>query len=907
MKSFAVFFLTAALVNAADFYTGQAARLVIGQTTFTAQDSGASDQLLGGVGGVAYANDTLFVTDSNRLGASPTNHRVLVFRNLSGQLPALRSEIAPDISRCPVCTGRADLILGQPNFETTPDLSLSASGLRLPLAVATDGKMLAVADTDNNRVLIWRNLPTVNGQAADIVLGQADMKSNKMYRPPTASSLGGPQGVWIQDGRIFVADTANDRVLIWNRIPTANGQAADIVLGQANFTTEPPQNLAQKTFEPKATTLLSPTSVTSDGTRVLVTDLGHNRVLVWNSIPTTNQQPADVVLGQPDMVSAISNNSSALCASNGTDSDGKATYPDRCKATLSFPRFALTDGRRLFIADGGNDRVLVYSTLPTSNGVPADIILGQINEKVNQVSDSAEELRRSSSDSLRTPLAMAFDGSNLYVTDPFNRRVMVFSVGDTFINATGVRNMASREVYAVGSVALTGSITADNELTITITGTDSETGSEIKHDYKHKVLKDDTLNKVMATLVDLINAGNGDPLVLAMPNATTATIILVSRLPGVLGNEIEYSTTTSTDATITATTGGSTLSGGMDAAKIAPGSLVTIFADDLTDQTASAPADAFDLPKELAGVQVYFDGIRAPLLSVSPTEVSAQMPFHVLDATSVNAWVRSVRKDGTVKVTTPTAVPIIGYNPGIFAEDGTDPRVGIVMHSSSRAHGTVSVDGSANAGDVAKITIQDRTYSYTVVSGDTLDTIQDHLIELINQDPVVEAYRAGQWNRIRLRARVEGPEGNGIAFSASTSDSAQVILTATNTNLCCANVAYSRVTPENPAQPGETVVVYATGLGIVEPDEARLAIVTGEQYTGTALNKPTEFVSALAGGKTANVLLCGLKPGTIGVYEVHLELNSSMSTNPYTQATIAQDVYVSNIITFPVYNPTPSQ
>ncbi len=73
------------------------------------------------------------------------------------------------------------------------------------------------------------------------------------------------------------------------------------------------------------------------------------------------------------------------------------------------------------------------------------------------------------------------------------------------------------------------------------------------------------------------------------------------------------------------------------------------------------------------------------------------------------------------------------------------------------------------------------------------------------------------------------------------------------------------------------------------------------------LNKPAEFVSGMAGGKTANILLCGLKPGTIGIYEVHLELNSSLPTNPYTQATIAQDVYVSNIITFPVYNPTPSQ
>ena len=37
--------------------------------------------------------------------------------------------------------------------------------------------------------------------------------------------------------RFFVADTANNRVLIWNSIPSTTNQAANIVLGQANMTT----------------------------------------------------------------------------------------------------------------------------------------------------------------------------------------------------------------------------------------------------------------------------------------------------------------------------------------------------------------------------------------------------------------------------------------------------------------------------------------------------------------------------------------------------------------------------------------------------------------------------------------------------------------------------------------------
>jgi uncharacterized protein (TIGR03437 family) len=380
-------------------------------------------------------------------------------------------------------------------------------------------------------------------------------------------------------------------------------------------------------------------------------------------------------------------------------------------------------------------------------------------------------------------------------------------------------------------------------------------------------------------------------------------IVLTSRLPGELGNAVGYSVKMSDSAVILLTAGGANLAGGMDAAKIAPGSLVTIVGDDLTDQTASAPADATVLPKELGGVQVYFDGNRAPLLFVSPTRINTQVPYEVMDVTSISAYVRARRLDGRITVTTATAVPIIPQNPGLFAEEGEDPRPGIVMHYSSRATGTISVDGTAAAGNVATVNIQDRTYSYTVVDGDTLESIRDALIAQINQDPLVEAYAAGMFTRIRLRARVDGPAGNGIVYSGTAPEGAQVILTATTPALCCANIAGSRVTEANPALPGETIVLYATGLGLVMPEEAKLAIVNGEAYNGPALNEPVAFVNSMAGGKTANVLLSGLKPGAIGIYEIHLELNSDMPTNPFTQVTIAQDVYVSNIVTFPLYNP----
>ena len=78
----------------------------------------------------------------------------------------------------------------------------------------------------------------VNNQPADVVVGQPDFTSlSPSANSPTAKSMRGPQGVWIQNGKLYVADTGNNRVLIFNRIPTANGAAADVVLGAPDFTT----------------------------------------------------------------------------------------------------------------------------------------------------------------------------------------------------------------------------------------------------------------------------------------------------------------------------------------------------------------------------------------------------------------------------------------------------------------------------------------------------------------------------------------------------------------------------------------------------------------------------------------------------------------------------------------------
>ena len=914
MKVILCFFAALTLVPAQDLFPGQAARLVIGQKNFTAQDSGANLNLLGGASGIAYANGMLFVADSNRFGASPQNHRVLIYRTLGRDLPPVTNEFKVDDSiRCPACVGIATTVLGQADFTKT-DMTLlpKANTLRLPTAVASDGQKLVVADTDNNRILIWNSIPLSNNAPADVVIGQTDFTKGTAIRPPTNKSLLGPQGVWIQGGKLFVADTQNHRVLIYNSIPTVNNATADVVLGQKDFNTAVELDLTKATVDPQNNNLLNPVSVTSDGVRLFVSDLGFNRVLIYNSIPATNTKAADVVIGQPDFTSAIANNVEKLCASNGKDTAGVLTYPEFCDKTLQYPRFALSDGKRLFIADGGNDRVLVFNSIPTTNAAAPDVILGQLNDNINRVSDFAFPLLRASSDQLRTPSSLAWDGTNLFVTDPFNRRVMVFSLADKGLLYNAVRNSASIEVFAQGTITFAGTIRENDEVTVTI-GT---------KEYKYKVKKDDRVEGVVLAVVKLISADTNSP-VLARPFASAGLIRISALKGGIDGNSIALSTaTTPADATITLTTSGATLNGGQDAAKIAPGTLITIKGENLSETTASATAAQLtsELPRELAGAQVYFDGFRAPLVFVSPTQINAQVPFEVKDATSINAWVRSKFANGKISVTSPVAVPIVAQNPGIFADGGDDPRPGVVLHYSSKATGTISVDGTAKGGDKATIQIgpddNNRTYTYTVKDLDNLVGIRDGLIALINadSDSLVEAYGAGLFTRIRLRAKKDGPDFNGLVYKGSANSDAQVILTATTPALCCANVAGSRVTVENPALPGETIVVYATGLGVVYKTDVlsppleteQIPLQTGKVYTGELLNLPnpnTSFVSSLAGAKTANVLFAGLKQGSIGIYEVHLELNSDLPTDNATEVTIAQDIYVSNSVTFAVKNP----
>jgi hypothetical protein len=150
----------------------------------------------------------------------------------------------------------------------------------------------------------------------------------------SANTLAGPRSVRVFGGRIFVADTANHRVLIWNRTPMLDGGAADLVVGQADF--------ASSYTRPDRTLLESPGDMSVVSDHLYVASLGQSRILYWSQIPTTNGVPADRVLGQLEFTTVLANHP-------GLPGIERLTQPIGLMSVQN----------RLFVCDGSHNRMVV--------------------------------------------------------------------------------------------------------------------------------------------------------------------------------------------------------------------------------------------------------------------------------------------------------------------------------------------------------------------------------------------------------------------------------------------------------------------------------------------------------------------------------------------------------------------
>lgn len=356
---------------------GQPADLVLGQPTPSANaptGQSASDARFIAPAGLARAGKQYFVVDK---GAN----RVLGYA-------------APPTSP----SDRPSLVLGQPdlNGSSGNNPMLSAASLNGPESVSSDGTVLAVADTQNHRVLLWRSLPTKNQQPADVILGQASAFDGAANAGTPKLGLNKPRGVYVAGGRIYVADSDNHRVLIWNSIPTQHGAAADVVLGQDSFLGV---SANRGGTQPSERTLNTPTVVLTDGQAIYVSDSLANRVLVYKTSDPSSGQAADIVLGQDRFDVAMA----------GTVSE----------KSLNTPVGLSLYGSRLYVVDQGFHRVVVYEAASLTSGQLATDVIGQVTLGVAKPNDGGLSAK-----TLYTPSGVLVSESGVYIADQGNNRVL---------------------------------------------------------------------------------------------------------------------------------------------------------------------------------------------------------------------------------------------------------------------------------------------------------------------------------------------------------------------------------------------------------------------------------------------------------------------------------------------------
>ena len=167
-----------------------------------------------------------------------------------------------------------DILLSGYGFDNAG----GANKLNHPVSISANYGKLAVTDRFNNRVLIWNSIPSSN-TPPDLVLGQANFTTHNSGTGLNNMDFPG-QVIITPDGKVLVADSDNNRVLVWTSFPASSGQSADYALPITNYV-----NFGDSW----------PWGVWSDGTKVVVTATVAKAVLFWNTFPGPSTSP-DVVL-----------------------------------------------------------------------------------------------------------------------------------------------------------------------------------------------------------------------------------------------------------------------------------------------------------------------------------------------------------------------------------------------------------------------------------------------------------------------------------------------------------------------------------------------------------------------------------------------------------------------------------
>jgi uncharacterized protein (TIGR03437 family) len=409
--------------------TDPAAALVIGQAGLTVANGPATildRNTLAVPAGLAFDSaGHLFVSDS---GAN----RLLVY--------------TPPFSNGMAASRLAGIVNPAPSGATASTLS-SPSGL----VMINNGP--AVLDTGDNRLLIfnayssWPALASGDTTFANpppvaiAVLGQADFTtstanaghaqasftSNGATIPTFSSPVAAAVGV---NGDVFVVDAGNNRVLVYpngGQAAARQAAAATVVLGQSDFPYNSPNSIHGREFYFGPSYLGYDAGIAVDSStstpHLYVSDPNNNRVLGFADARKVGPGvQADIVIGEPDMATAVCNYGGVTNPS--TETHAPARQPTQ--SSLCYPTGLAVDPGTgdLYVADSSNGRVLRF---------PAPFAAGTSNPQANLVLGQSGFTGISnptaSQSVMEFPYGLVFDPARgLLVSDEAANRVLLFSM-----------------------------------------------------------------------------------------------------------------------------------------------------------------------------------------------------------------------------------------------------------------------------------------------------------------------------------------------------------------------------------------------------------------------------------------------------------------------------------------------
>lgn len=441
-----------AAATAANVPNGPAADLVLGAPDFTTisrqMDSSdpqtmlARDKFFQPAGIVVDGAGNIYVADYDwqRRGAG----RALVFTG------ALFNGVSA--TRIMGIAQRSQQNPSQPAPGTERTVLLQPEGVFLV------GDRLAVVDVLTSRVLIfdplsqWPAESVTFSPAAVNVLGQGDYTTllpNRGRPEPAQNSLAFPVAAAASSTEVFIADSANNRVLVFSRDNMGPNASASRVLGQEGFQYNAPNLIQGREFNFLTQTrrgVVSDAGIVVD-TRgatpyLYIADTYNNRVLGFRDARRVRAgDRADLVIGQPDAFRSLCNYPSG--------DPQKPTDTGLCAPV----GLALDEQGNLYVADSGNGRVLRFPRPFAQQTQRADLVLGQLGMTV-RIADA-------SSRTMAAPYGLAFlPNQGLLVSDLVHNRVLFFA-GSA---ANLVSSQAAAKVFGQPDFVSTSGGSTDNRM-----------------------------------------------------------------------------------------------------------------------------------------------------------------------------------------------------------------------------------------------------------------------------------------------------------------------------------------------------------------------------------------------------------------------------------------------------------